>query len=185
MKRNIIETVLGAVVLVIAGGFLAYSTSATQAGTVEGYDINASFNEIGGLKTGADVRVGGVKVGSVEDITLDQQTYRANVKLSIKDDVKIPTDTAARVSSESIMGGTYLALDVGGDEEMIKPGGSIAFTQDAQNLETLLGKFIFSMADGKDEDKTAGSTPAGTPAPAPSQSGNDGAPATITPLPAM
>ena len=195
MKRNIIETVLGAVVLVVAGSFLIYSTSATSAGTVEGYNITASFNEIGALKTGSDVRVGGVKIGSVEKIDLDPQTYRARATLSIDDNVKLPADTAARVSSEGIMGGNYLALDVGGDEEMIKPGSAIEFTQDAQNLETLLGKFIFSMSEGKDDDKkTSDAAPAAPKAAAPVQQpqaapaprSDDDLPTTITPpLPAM
>lgn len=156
MKRNIIETVLGAIVLLVAAAFLMYSTTATKAGTIEGYSINVKFNEIGGLKTGSDVRVGGVKVGSVKNIALDPATYQADVTLSVQDDIKLPEDTAARVSSESIMGGTYLALDPGGSEENLRPGGTIKFAQDAQNLESLLGKFIFSMADNKkDSDKPA------------------------------
>jgi len=187
MKRNIIETVLGAIVLLIAGAFLVYSTSATSAGTVEGYNITANFNEIGSLKNGADVRVGGVKIGSVKEIDLDPQTYQARVKLSIEDDVKLPADTAARVSSESIMGGTYLALDVGGDEETIPADGKIVYTQDAQNLETLLGKFIFSMNEGKDEGKTSDSAPAkASAAPQTAPKNDDGVPATIAPpLPSM
>jgi phospholipid/cholesterol/gamma-HCH transport system substrate-binding protein len=186
MKRNIIETVLGAVVLVVGGVFLVYSSTVTDAGKVSGYDISVSFNEIGSLKTGDDVRIGGVKIGTVEAIRLDPATYRADVTLSIENDVKIPTDTAARVSSESLMGGNYLALDVGGDEENIRPGGKIQYSQDAQNLESLLGKFIFSM-NGKDSGKAA-ATPASAPAPAKTSPApaESSAPAqsTITPQPA-
>ena len=187
MKRNIIETVMGAVVLVVAAVFLMYSTHASDAGTVSGYDINAAFNEIGGLKTGDDVRVGGVKVGTVKDITLDAATYRAKVTMSIDNKIKLPTDTAARVSSEGLMGGNFLALDPGGDEQNLRAGATIQYTQDAQNLETLLGKFIFSMSgDKKDGDKTADKTDAKAPAanavmtpngpaPAPAQSTEGGA----------
>jgi len=165
MKRNIIETVLGAVVLLVAGVFLLYSTTATKAGSVSGYEVIARFNEIGGLKKGNDVRIGGVKVGSIKSIDLDPATYQAKVTLSVENDVKIPVDTAARVSSESLMGGAYVALDVGGDENNIRPGGSIKFAQDAQNLEQLLGKFIFSQADKK-KDGDAAATPApASPAP--------------------
>ena len=146
MKRNIIETVLGAVVLLVATIFLLYSTTATKAGAVSGYEITARFNEIGGLKQGNDVRIGGVKIGSIKSIDLDTATYQAKVTMSIADSVKIPADTSARVSSESLMGGTYVALDVGGDDENIRAGGSIKYAQDAQNLEQLLGKFIFSQA---------------------------------------
>lgn len=168
MKRNIIETVLGAVVLVVAAGFLIYSTSTSDAGAVEGYDVNVAFNEIGGLKTGDDVRVGGVKVGTVSEINLDPATYRAKVVMTIDNKIKLPMDTAARVSSESLMGGNYLALDPGGDEENIRAGGTVQYSQDAQNLEALLGKFIFSAADKKDDGKTT------TPAPASSSDAQGG-----------
>jgi phospholipid/cholesterol/gamma-HCH transport system substrate-binding protein len=140
---------------------LLYSTTATKAGTVSGYEIIANFNEIGGLKKGNDVRIGGVKIGSVKSIDLNSATYQAKVTFSIENSVKIPTDTAARVSSESLMGGAYVALDIGGDEENIRPKGSIKYTQDAQNLEQLLGKFIFSQAS---KDKTEPGAAPATPA---------------------
>lgn len=155
MKRNIIETVLGAIVLLIAGAFLVYGSSATDAGEVSGYSVIAKFNEIGALRKGDDVRIGGVKIGSVNDITLDTKSYRANVDLSIMDNVKIPADSSARVSSEGLMGGAYVAIDVGGDDDNIDRGGNIIYTQDAQNLEQLLGKFIFSMDSGKKDGDTA------------------------------
>jgi len=159
MKRNIIETVLGAIVLLVAGAFLLYGSSATDAGEVSGYTVVAKFNEVGALKKGDDVRIGGVKVGSVEDVTLDPKTYRANASLSIMDDIKIPADSSARISSEGLMGGAYVAIDVGGDDDTIDRGGSIIYTQDAQNLEQLLGKFIFSL-DGAKKDDTADAAPA-------------------------
>jgi phospholipid/cholesterol/gamma-HCH transport system substrate-binding protein len=162
MKRNIIETVLGAIVLLVAGAFLLYSSSATDVGEVSGYTVIAKFNEVGWLKKGDDVRIGGVKIGTVDSVTLDSKTYRADVSMSIEDNVKIPADTSARVSSEGLMGGAYVALDVGGDDDMIDRGGSIIYTQDAQNLEQLLGKFIFSMDSGKkdgDEAKASDTTP--------------------------
>lgn len=154
MKHNIIETVLGAVVLVVAGIFLLYGTTATGAGQVDGYKVNAQFNEVGGLRKGSDVRIGGVKIGTVYDIDLNPQNYRAVVTMSIRPDVQIPVDTAARISSESLMGGTYVALDVGGDDAVLARNGTIGYTQDAQNLEQLLGKFIFSM-DAKGDDDAA------------------------------
>ncbi len=172
MKRNIIETVLGAVVLVVTAGFVIYGSTATEAGSVKGYPVTVNFNEIGGLKQGDDVRLGGVKVGSVDSINLDSATYQARVTLSIDNDIKLPEDSAARVSSESIMGGNYLALDPGGDDTMIKSGGQIRFAQDAQNLETLLGKFIFSMSESKDGDKGADASAAPAAKAAPAASGS-------------
>lgn len=163
MKRNIIETVLGAIVLTVAGIFLLYSTTATGAGHVDGYKINGQFNEIGALKKGNDVRIGGVKIGTVYAIDLDPQTYRAIVTMSIRPDIQIPIDTAARISSESLMGGSFVALDIGGEDAVLARNGTISYTQDAQNLEQLLGKFIFSM-DAKDGDKSSSSdAPASLP----------------------
>ncbi len=161
MKRNIIETVLGAVVLFVAAFFLVYSSTAANIGTgTGGYKVGVEFSEIGGLKSGADVRISGVKIGSVAAVDLDPTKYLAEVTLLIDQDIKLPIDTAARISSESLLGGTYLALDPGAEEEMIADGGRVRYAQDATNLEQLLGKFIFTMADSKKGDDTASAQPA-------------------------
>jgi phospholipid/cholesterol/gamma-HCH transport system substrate-binding protein len=155
MKRNIIETALGAVVIGVAGFFLAFSyKSADVAAGSGGFEVIANFSGIGGLKAGDDVQISGVKVGSVQGVDLDQNTYLARVRLNIDPSIKLPSDTAALISSESLLGGKYLALEPGADENLIPAGGTIQFTQAPQNLEQLLGQFIFSMQDkDKDEDK--------------------------------
>jgi phospholipid/cholesterol/gamma-HCH transport system substrate-binding protein len=113
--------------------------------------VKAQFTDIGPLNVGDDVKISGVTVGVVSKIAIDPVLYNADVTLSINDSVKLPYDTAARVSSEGLLGGTYLALDVGGDTELLQAGDAIAITQSAQNLEQLLGQFIFSLQDSKDE----------------------------------
>jgi phospholipid/cholesterol/gamma-HCH transport system substrate-binding protein len=155
MKRSIIETALGAVVIGVAGLFLAYSykTADISAGA-GGFEVVANFSGIGGLKPGDDVQISGVKVGSVKAVELDQQTYLARVHMSVDPAIKLPVDTAALVSSESLLGGKYLALEPGAEEELIPSGGTIEFTQAPQNLEQLLGQFIFSMQDKEGEEKT-------------------------------
>ena len=151
MKRSVVETVLGAVVLFVAGFFLVFSYNTANVKKVSGYDITADFSGIGGLAVGDDVQISGVKIGSVVDVMLDPESYLARVTMSIEPNVHVPEDTAALISSESLMGGKYLALEPGGAEDMIQPGGRIQFTQAPQNLEQLLGQFIFSMQDkGKD-----------------------------------
>ncbi len=158
MKRNMVETALGAVVLVVAGCFLVFSYGAANMGTgSDGYAITANFSGIGGLGVGDDVRISGVKVGSVSHVELDNQTYLARVHMSIGKDIKLPIDTAALISSESLLGGKFLALEPGADEEIMKNGGRIDYTQAPQNLEQLLGQFIFSMQ--KDEDKQDAKAP--------------------------
>ncbi|MGH1375118.1 MAG: outer membrane lipid asymmetry maintenance protein MlaD [Alphaproteobacteria bacterium] len=151
MKRSIAETILGAVVVAIAGLFLVYSIETADVGAVEGYNITADFASVGGLKAGDTVQISGVKVGSVADVELLTDTYLARVHLNIRNGYELPTDTAALISSESLLGGQYLALEPGADEEMIEPGGNIQYTQAPQNLEQLLGQFIFSMQNDKDD----------------------------------
>ena len=151
MKRNVIETVLGAVVLTVAILFLAYSYSSASIGVTDGYEVSANFSSIGGLGVGDKVVISGVKVGSVSRIELDKDTFLAKVYLDVEDKVQLPDDTAAFISSESLLGGLYMQLEPGASEEMIEPGGMIEYTQAPQNLEQLLGQFIFSMQD-KDEE---------------------------------
>lgn len=152
MKQNIVETILGAFVLVVAVVFFVYGTGKANVGSSSGgYTISAQFTDIGALGTGDDVKIGGVKVGTVSDVGLDDNYY-ANVSLTINSGVELPYDTSARVSSEGLLGGTYLALDVGGDTEMMKDGDVIAMTQSAQNLEQLLGQFIFSLQDTQNDE---------------------------------
>jgi phospholipid/cholesterol/gamma-HCH transport system substrate-binding protein len=154
MKRNMIETVLGAVVLTVAVLFFVYGTGKANVGDVSnGYSVRAQFTDIGALNEGDDVKIGGVKIGSVEKVGLDPVLYNADVTLNIRDDVELPYDTSARITSEGLLGGTYLALDVGGDTEMLEEGDMIAITQSAQNLEQLLGQFIFSLQDTKNSDE--------------------------------
>jgi phospholipid/cholesterol/gamma-HCH transport system substrate-binding protein len=150
MKRSVIETVLGAVVLFIAGFFLVFSYNTANVKKIDGYEVVADFSGIGGLAVGDDVQVSGVKVGSVVGVTLDPETYLARVRMSIDPGVKLPEDTAALISSQSLLGGRYMALEPGAADDYIAPGGRIQYTQAPQNLEQLLGQFIFSM-QGKDK----------------------------------
>lgn len=151
MKKNGFETVLGAVVLVVAIGFLSFTTKMGNVGSTEGYSIHADFSGIGGLQIGDDVQISGVKVGAVENVELQSDTYLARVTMSIAEGITIPEDTAALISSESLLGGKYMALEPGASDEALAEGGRIEYTQAPQNLEQLLGQFIFSMQDDKEE----------------------------------
>jgi len=152
MKRSVIETVLGAVVLIVAGVFLVFSYDTANVGEVHGYQITADFSGIGGLKIGDEVQISGVKVGNVTSVELIEETYLARVHMSIDSEIKLPTDTGAIISSESLLGGRFLALEPGADEVFMKDGGRIEFTQAPQNLEQLLGQFIFTQQNKKDEE---------------------------------
>ena len=110
-----------------------------------GYTLHARFDHIDGLGVGADVRLAGVKVGSVNEERIDPRTFQAVVSLSVRNDIKLPKDSAAIITSESLLGGKYLSLQPGGDETMLQPGETITITQSSVSLEELLGKFIFSI----------------------------------------
>jgi phospholipid/cholesterol/gamma-HCH transport system substrate-binding protein len=144
-RRSIAEVLTGAVVLLVAAGFLAYAVANSGRSAVSGYTIYAKFDRIDGLGVGADVRLAGVKVGSVNEERIDPQTFQAVVGLTVRNDMKLPIDSAAIVTSESLLGGKYLTLQPGGDETLLQPGQTITITQSSVSLEELLGKFIFSV----------------------------------------
>lgn len=142
--RNVLETILGAVVLVIAIGFFAFAYTRSGIQTQGGYPIIAKFDSADGITSGSDVKIGGVKVGIVRDIMLEENTYRAKVTMEMKDSVKIPTDSSASITAEGLLGSKYLSLAPGADDKMLDAGGEVKFTQSSVNLETLIGKFMFS-----------------------------------------
>lgn len=145
------ETILGGVVLVIAGGFLTFAYKTIDIAPTSGYEITANFSKVDGLEPGSPVRISGVKVGQVMGFSLDPDNYMAVVRMNIDNGVKIPADTAAVVASAGLLDGKFLSLEMGGDEEMIKSGGKIQYTQSTPGLEQLLGQVIFSM--NKDKSK--------------------------------
>lgn len=163
MKNNAIEMVMGGVVIAIAAFFLIFAYRFSNIQTTDGYELTAAFSNASGLTTGADVRVSGVKVGSVSDIELNEQTYQAIVSLSLKSDVEIPIDSVARVSSDGILGDSFLALEIGAEMDMFRPGERIEFTQANPDLLQLIGQAIYSFTDGGDE--ASGDAPNGNGSP--------------------
>lgn len=157
MGRNLIETVMGAVVLLVAGGFLAFAYNQGAVKSIDGYTIRADFADVSGVGVGSEVRIGGMKVGVVEALELNPKTYQATAVMEVKNGVHIPKDTSASIVSSGLLGDKYVRLDPGGDEVEMKEGDTIKFTQSAVNLEEMLGKFVFSGGgvDGKQEEKPA------------------------------
>lgn len=153
MSRNVIETVMGAVVLVIAALFLFFAYSVSQVRAVHGYELSAQFERVDGIRDGGDVRISGIKVGSIIAQTLDAKTYFAVVRMSIDPMIKVPADTVAQIASSGLLGDKYLLLVPGGSDEMLPPGGRIQFTQPAMSLENLIGQYIFSQGQQKKGDE--------------------------------
>ena len=120
--------------------------------------MHASFDHVDGLAPGGDVRIAGVKVGNVTAISLNPKTYQAEISLSVQPNVSLTTDSSATIASDGLLGGKYVALASGGEDTVLKPGGTITITQGSVNLEALIGKYIFG-STGKDAAapaKTAG-----------------------------
>jgi len=147
MQRRLSEIIAGLVVIVVAIAFLAFAFSRTHTVASNGYVLHAQFGSIGPLKVGSPVKIAGVTIGHVEKTVLNQQTYAAVVDFMVDRDVKIPKDSSAAIESASLLGGDYLSIAPGGSNTMLQPGGAIIVTQSAINIESLLGKFVFSAAN--------------------------------------
>jgi phospholipid/cholesterol/gamma-HCH transport system substrate-binding protein len=163
MSRNIVETLVGALVLLVAGGFAAYAVQRTTVNTSDSYPLIAYFDSVDGIGVGNDIRIGGIKIGVVSGMMLDNDSYRAKVTLALRNDVKVPDDSSVAIVSESLLGNKYVAIQPGGSDEMLLPGDELMITQSSVNLEHLIGKFMFGGEEGK---KSSDASPA--PAEAPS-----------------
>jgi phospholipid/cholesterol/gamma-HCH transport system substrate-binding protein len=164
VRRSIAEMLTGAAVLVVAGGFLAFAVTHSGQTMTSGYPLRATFNRIDGMSVGADVRIAGVKVGTVTEERIDPKTFLAVVTMNVRDGLELPKDTSAEVTSESLLGGKYLNLTPGGDSEMLKAGQTITITQSSVSLEQLLGKFIFSVTTMNNPEKGGQQEGQGAPA---------------------
>ncbi len=157
-KDQIGETILGAIVAFVAVGFLVFAlTQGGQASTGGGYTLSARFNRVDGISVGSDVRLSGVKVGAVSGVALDPQTYQARVTVSVDPKVKVPEDSVAKIASDGLLGGAFVAIEPGGAEATLAPGQEIAQTQGSLDLLTMLLSAMSSM--GGDEEKEAEQAP--------------------------
>ena len=141
---------MGTVVIAVAAIFMLFAYSKADIGAVSGYTVKAKFDHI---DVGGDVRLSGIKVGTVIEEILDPDTYFAVVTLSIDNSIKLPTDTSAACTSSGLLGNKYLNLSPGADDTMIPEGGEIESTQGCIDLFALLGQMIFSQT-GRDDSKT-------------------------------
>lgn len=143
MASNAAETLIGAAVLAAAGGFLVYAanTADLRAGG-GGYEVIAKFRKAEGISVGGDVRIAGVKVGNVTAMSLDPKTYYAQVTLSVATEVQVPDDSLAKITSSSLLGDSYIAIDPGASADMLEPGAEITYTQSSVSVGDMIGKFI-------------------------------------------
>jgi len=158
MRGNVIEIVMGAVVIIVAALFLVFAYQTSQLRSVTGYQVTADFARVDGIRQGSDVRISGIKIGSVVAEELDPKTFLANVRMSIDPSVKLPDDTVAEIISAGLLGDKYMSLVPGGSDKVIPPGGKITYTQSSVSLENLIGQMMFS-APGPKKEEGAGEAP--------------------------
>lgn len=149
MNRSLVETFLGVMVVAVAVGFFIFALQATEVGAVDGYELKARFLKVGGLEVGSDVRISGVKVGTVTDRRLDTESFEAVVLFTVSADLRLPTDTQAVVTSEGLLGNKYLRLIPGSATDIVARGGEITQTRDYRTLEDTVSEIIFLATDGK------------------------------------
>ncbi|MBA4209753.1 MAG: outer membrane lipid asymmetry maintenance protein MlaD [Parvibaculum sp.] len=147
MQSNLVETLIGTLVVAVAAVFLFYGYSSSGMRSASGYQVNAAFSAVDGLANGADVRLSGIKIGTVVRQRLDPETYQAVVTLDIASNVKLPDDSSAKITSEGLLGGSYISVTPGGSEDMLTSGGEIMFTQGSVDLMSLIGQAVFSATD--------------------------------------
>ena len=139
INRNVTEILIGAVVVITAVWFIYFvSVNTSIVSNDENYNLAAEFRSVEGISIGTDVRLAGVKIGTVKDIKLDPDTYRVNAIFSVKNAIQIPDDSQAMISSEGLLGGNFIELVPGGSFDYLAPESIILDTQGAVSLITLL-----------------------------------------------
>ena len=177
-RHDPVELIAGLLVLALLAGLIIAAVIGNGRRSETGYRLSAQFDHVAGLDVGSDVRMAGVNVGQVVAETVDPKTFQAIVSLTVRRDIRLPTDSSVVVTSDSLLGGKYLSLSPGGADSIIPSGGRITQTQGAISLEQLLSKFIFSVTDSvtKKDQPAANPAEANQPAthqPATSQPGGN------------
>lgn len=148
MQNNTVETLIGAIVVVVAAIFVVYTLRTTDTGGVSGYDVQAVFASADGVNPGTDVRLHGIKIGTVSGLELDPKSYQAIVHISIRNGVQVPDDSSIRVTSSGLLGSSYLSVQPGGSAKMLTQGGKILDTQGSIDLMSLIGRALYGNNSG-------------------------------------
>lgn len=150
MAENRAEILAGAAVLAAAIGFVVYATGGRSAASTGSYELHASFRSVEGITPGSDVRLAGVKVGSITKLVLNPATFYADATIAVDKTIQLPDDSAILISSEGLLGGNFVEIQPGGSSDNLAPGASIEDTQGAVSLISLLMKFVSSSGSKSD-----------------------------------
>jgi phospholipid/cholesterol/gamma-HCH transport system substrate-binding protein len=147
------ETIVGVLVLAVTVFFFHYVYTKSGWQIADGYTLTAKFDRADGLTEGTDVKISGIRVGKIISTDVDAQTFLAVVKFTIPRKIELPKDTIANVASDGLLGSKYLSLTPGGEEESLKNGDEVERTNGPINLESLIGKAMFSQDKDKQDKK--------------------------------
>ncbi len=147
MKKKPVETIMGLVVLIVALLFLAFAYRVSDLQVVKGYPLKAEFMKVGGLSVGSDVRINGIKVGTVTSQKLNGEDYMADVTFSISSNIKLPKDSTVSIVSDGLVGDKFVKIEPGKSKEYLQSGDSFKNTKDFKTIEDMVGEIIFMVTD--------------------------------------
>ena len=147
MRSNTFETFIGAIVIILAVSFLFYSFSITDNNAEGTYKIKATFNRIDGIQIGSDVRLSGIKIGSVAKSSLNQTTFEADLVLIIDNSIFIPDDSSAKITMDGLLGSNYISIEPGGSDIYLTENDYLLYTQGSIDLIGLVGEALFSVEE--------------------------------------
>ena len=147
MQRDLAETLTGAVVLLVAVGFLVYVASFSGGHGTSHYALQATFPRADGVAAGSEVRLAGIRVGSVRRIRVDPESYLASAELAIRSDLRIPADSSAEIRADGLLGGGHVAIVPGAEDRMLAAGSSFTFTQGSVGIMDLIARMLVNSPD--------------------------------------
>jgi phospholipid/cholesterol/gamma-HCH transport system substrate-binding protein len=155
MKSNTLETLVGAAIIAVAIGFFAFAYKSAGFGGAasSGYRVSAQFDNIDGVAIGSDVRVAGIKVGTVMGQSLNPTSYQARIDMLIQSQFKLSDDTSAKITSEGLLGSKFVSLEPGGSEVQLADGGEISYTQGAVDIWSLISQAMFAKKSSSETPK--------------------------------
>jgi phospholipid/cholesterol/gamma-HCH transport system substrate-binding protein len=166
LREHGAEALIGLLVIIVAVWFVVFAWERTGGGAAyDAIPVTAQFQSASGIRVGTDVRIAGIKVGTVTRLTLDPKTYMANVALALNPGTRVPSDSSLAVSSEGLLGGSYLAFLPGGDPTPLKAGDTIVDTQGSLDLNSLIGQFINKSGGSGGGAAASGAGASATPKP--------------------
>jgi len=153
MRKKPVETIMGIVVLLVAVLFVVFAYRVSDLQVVKGYTVSAEFLKVGGLSIGSDVRINGIKVGTVTAQKLNNEDYTVNVQFSISADTLLPVDSTVMIMGDGLMGDKFVKIEPGTSKEYLKDGDKFTKTKDFKSLEDMVGEIIFMVTDSGDKNE--------------------------------